>query len=454
MPKPIKKISAQAIAAFLVTLSLCCVLVLVVVYHSTQIERLTMETLALERGSRISETLSRLLHKTQTLSVYIQRNHGEVTDFEEMAFMLMDDPAILNILIAPGGVVSEVYPLEGNEAVIGLDFFAEGAGNREAILARQTGELVLGGPFDAVQGGQILVGRLPVFFDEPGGSQRFWGIVSVTLRYPEVLDYAGLSELSAMNLGYEIWRINADNDERQMIAYHPLARGRSASYAETHLSIMNADWYFGVLSPRAHHAFPEAWLTVAASVIISLMAAAIMQSYQDLKRLKNKLETLSTIDPLTGIHNRRYFMHAVALQMNRVARQKGDAFIIIWDLDHFKAVNDQYGHQAGDIVLKETAGCVAEILRPYDISARYGGEEFIIFISETDKEATVRLVERIRLAIAQRQINVSDAGISVTASFGVAPAAPAYNLEETIAFADKALYKAKEEGRNRIVFYE
>jgi len=122
------------------------------------------------------------------LSALVIQNDGEIENFKQVAAIIIDDPAILNVLIAPSGVVSDVYPLQGNEAVIGLDFFGEGAGNKEAVMAKETGQLVFGGPFDLVQGGQALVGRLPVWIDMPDGNNAFWGLVSVTLKFPQILD--------------------------------------------------------------------------------------------------------------------------------------------------------------------------------------------------------------------------------------------------------------------------
>jgi diguanylate cyclase (GGDEF)-like protein len=169
---------------------------------------------------------------------------------------------------------------------------------------------------------------------------------------------------------------------------------------------------------------------------------------------KRKLEELSNTDPLTGVHNRRYFMQAAAAQITRVVRQKNEAYIVMLDLDHFKNVNDKYGHSAGDDVIKEAAAATAGMLRPYDLIARYGGEEFIMFIAEIDRPGVIQLAERIRTAISDTQIEAEGGCISVTASIGVASVEPGRRLEDTIELADKALYQAKEEGRNRVIIFD
>jgi diguanylate cyclase (GGDEF)-like protein len=131
--------------------------------------------------------------------------------------------------------------------------------------------------------------------------------------------------------------------------------------------------------------------------------------------------------------------------------------VVIFDLDHFKAVNDTYGHQAGDEVLRETARRVKNTIRPYDIFARYGGEEFIILITDMegiDRTNVINAVERIRTEICNTPVKFENTEISVSSSFGIAYAAPKTDMNTATKRADEALYQAKNQGRNRVVFYE
>lgn len=446
--------SIPAIAVFLLTLALCFFLVFVMVVSRTQVERLTMEQLISEKSIRINDAMSRLVFRVHTLSTYIVHNDGEIADFPRLASMLIDDPSILNMHIAPGGVVSDVYPLHGNEAVLGVDFFSKGTGNREALLAKRTRQLVLGGPFEGIQGGQVMVGKLPVFMYGPDGEEHFWGLASVTLNYPDAMHGVGLSDLTIMGFDYEIWRRNPDNGEFQLIASSDHGHHSATRYIEKPISILNANWYFRILAVRAWYEFPETWVSVFVSIIVSFMVAAVVQRNRDLRKLKDKLALLSNTDPLTCIHNRRYFMDSVPAQEDRVSRHNSESYIIIMDLDHFKTVNDKYGHQSGDTVLKEVARRVAGLLRPYDLFARFGGEEFVLFVADMDQASALRLAERIRIGVAETPIEIVGGNITVTVSLGVAKAAPDNQLENAIAYADKAMYMAKNEGRNKVMFYE
>jgi len=256
-------------------------------------EKLIMENLIAEKSRMVGEALLRLLYKTQAVSVIALRKY-EQDELNQVAAMIIDDPVIANILIAKDGVVNYVYPLDGNEAVIGLDFFSEGAGNREAVMAKESRQLVIGGPFNAVQGGQVIVGRLPVFISEPSGGERFWGLVSITLRYPQVLDSARLDELhSQQEYDYEIWRINPDNNERQIIFGSSYARetslhnargtplhkasGKNTRYIEKQYNILNAEWNYRMFFRHSWYEYKETWFFLLGALCISLTVAAVIQ---------------------------------------------------------------------------------------------------------------------------------------------------------------------------------
>lgn len=192
-----------------------------------EVEHSKVEMIILNQSNKITNVLSKLLYKTQTLASLIIQNNGEIVNFEKAAVAIVDDPAILNVLLAPNGIVQHVYPLEGNEAVLGLNFFSEGSGNKEAVHAKNTGEMVLGGPFPLIQGGDAIVGRLPIFLADENGKKNFWGLVSVTLKFPQALAGAELNTLSERGLGYEIWRISPDTNKRQVIAASPYFNGNT-----------------------------------------------------------------------------------------------------------------------------------------------------------------------------------------------------------------------------------
>lgn len=162
-----------------------------------------------------------------------------------------------------------------------------------------------------------------------------------------------------------------------------------------------------------------------------------------------QLEQNVYIDALTGIHNRRYFMEFSPKQFDMLKREKKSGGLMILDLDFFKQVNDTYGHDIGDKVLRMTAESIKENLRSYDLFARYGGEEFIIFLSDLDEKIVVESAERIRNHVAQVSRQSKESPTPITLSIGLALNTDAPSLEKLIQHADKALYAAKKNGRNQ-----
>jgi two-component system cell cycle response regulator len=173
----------------------------------------------------------------------------------------------------------------------------------------------------------------------------------------------------------------------------------------------------------------------------------------ELERVNKNLAELATIDPLTQVANRRAVEHRLALEFQRERRYKHPLACILVDIDHFKAVNDTYGHPAGDKVLIEVASAIRESIRTTDLVARFGGEEFIVIAPETPMAPAQMVAERIRLAIIEKTSAKMDQGLpTVTASLGVATTELQVTKEsELVARADAALYRAKHEGRNRVV---
>jgi diguanylate cyclase (GGDEF)-like protein len=165
------------------------------------------------------------------------------------------------------------------------------------------------------------------------------------------------------------------------------------------------------------------------------------------KKVERKLRDLSEKDYLTMIFNRRKLFELLDSEIEKARRYSRPLSLIIFDLDHFKEVNDSYGHLAGDSVLKATAAVVEAVIRKNDIFARYGGEEFIVLTPETALNGARSLAEKIRAAIEQ---NAFEHAGSITVSAGVSEFSTGDTDASFIEKADRALYDAKRKGRNRI----
>lgn len=174
-------------------------------------------------------------------------------------------------------------------------------------------------------------------------------------------------------------------------------------------------------------------------------------------RLFQEIQRLAVTDALTGLYNRRYFFERACEEFERSCRYHHPVTMMMMDLDHFKNVNDTYGHPAGDVVLQTVSQQSRQALRNTDLAARFGGEEFIFLLPETPLEAGVQTAERLRELIAESPIQYNGNHIHLTASFGVSGGdvefcklPPPRAVEELIAACDEALYQAKQAGRNRV----
>ena len=169
-----------------------------------------------------------------------------------------------------------------------------------------------------------------------------------------------------------------------------------------------------------------------------------------IKRQRDELLYIALHDKLTGLHNRHYLAEIGNLKFARAKRHSEELSIIMCDIDHFKAVNDTYGHLGGDKVLQAMGTLLSSNKRDEDFIARYGGEEFVLVLEHCSAQDAKTKADEIRVALSKLQID----GISVTASFGVAQINSEHkDFEALLKDADEALYKAKESGRNKTIIY-
>ncbi|MEN6459182.1 MAG: diguanylate cyclase [Thermoguttaceae bacterium] len=168
------------------------------------------------------------------------------------------------------------------------------------------------------------------------------------------------------------------------------------------------------------------------------------------KHLQDLLIEHAHIDPLTGLPNRRALMERMRIEWARIERHGGQMSFIMADLDHFKDINDRFGHQVGDKLLQETAAALAGQCRQTDLPARYGGEELAIVVPDEIAENAAHLAERCRRKIEKSCVVVHNGLAQITASFGIADSRGLESPEALIQRADEALYRAKEAGRNRL----
>jgi two-component system, cell cycle response regulator len=183
---------------------------------------------------------------------------------------------------------------------------------------------------------------------------------------------------------------------------------------------------------------------------------AVKVDITELKRAEKALEELAATDPLTGLFNRRHFFDLVNVTLAEAARYQHPVTIMIFDLDHFKQVNDTHGHMMGDLALQHLVKGIRFSIRAADIAARFGGDEFVILLPETEGARAVHMAERLCSYLAANPVQTAEACFFITLSVGIASAPVQQghiSIDTLLEQADRALYNAKQSGRNRICIY-
>ncbi|HJV54033.1 MAG TPA: diguanylate cyclase [Noviherbaspirillum sp.] len=257
---------------------------------------------------------------------------------------------------------------------------------------------------------------------------------------------------------------NGSQQERYLLRSAPLA---------------GSEWTIDVLVPTASAELRAARTGIASAGVLSFLLLAVMYVQQarrriqereksrqelelthkalelqhsELQKLTEELRISAITDPLTGAYNRRFFFETVGKLVSAANRHHSPLSIVTIDVDHFKRINDQYGHPAGDEVLRRLTGICKESLREADVFARFGGEEFIMALPNSDSAQACAAAERLRTRMLDQAIVVKGEPLCITVSCGVSQyRSQEAGIDETLKRADEALYEAKNSGRNRVV---
>jgi diguanylate cyclase (GGDEF)-like protein len=213
----------------------------------------------------------------------------------------------------------------------------------------------------------------------------------------------------------------------------------------------NAFWVLDINVLYGLSALNLAITTVILSITVHFLHTTAADAEQALIHANKKLASLATTDPVTNLVNRRIILSRIEQEKERMQRGGKPFALIMLDVDHFKNINDQYGHGAGDFVLVNLAELITVSIRKQDEVARWGGDEFLVLLPETDLEGGNTVAEKIRSRINTVPFYYRDTLISVTATFGVGVCEPNSGIGSVIRKADQALYQGKQSGRDRII---
>ena len=373
--------------------------------------------------------------------------NGKYVDPQIIGERILKNPNIRNILYAPDSVVSNVYPLENNESIVGLNLLShENQSCDDAKLAVVSEDVILTGPYDLKQGGKAFSARLAVKIPDDKSELKYNGLVSVTMNFPDVICQSTNNLHDNLKYDFILEKRLPDSED-----YIEIYSGRVSEYDDfisSDFSISNINFRLSIVPQHGWYNKSGITLKILAFTVVS-MAVGIIMGFIITAR-QNLIEK-SRPDALTGLYNRAGGTHAIT-SIIKSNLYKGGAFVIM-DLDNFKSVNDVLGHQMGDEVLATTAAILKNSVRDTDIVARLGGDEFMLYLPfESNSGFLKEKLEDIRIKM-NRDIKGAEGIVTISSSIGVTFYNKNKSFDTLYKEADEALYKSKENGRNQITAY-
>jgi diguanylate cyclase (GGDEF)-like protein len=391
-------------------------------------------------------------------------------------------------------VLSYLEPMGKNVAAWGLDLNADPLRRSAVDRARDSGQISASSGVTLLRDGKASVastllrlavyrgGGVPGSVDER--QRLYWGIVGSAVRVGEMIDATLSKEIlaRAQLQIYETGGAPGEGAAKDTLLFDSVVPGAAAAavapgefsrYEVTRrLAVGDREWRLRIvprkdpvdLLDKAGVAAILAALLAISTLLFWLMTsvavsesrgAELAQRNREAALLREKLREQAMRDNLTGLYNRHYVEEWFGLELRRAQRHGRPIAAIMLDVDHFKRFNDNFGHEAGDLALREVAGALRRSTRGSDVASRYGGEEFLVLLPECPFDAALRKAEQLREEVAKLELRYDDRPLGpVTVSLGVA-AFPDHAKEssELLRRADEALYLAKQTGRNRVVAY-
>jgi len=393
--------------------------------------------LALDDNLIIIEALEALL---------LLQNDIDENDFQILTTRFLSTrTTIRQAQLAPNAIVQHIYPNINGNKVIGLNLrkIPEQREVVERSIVRK--EMIMAGPLDLIQGGRGVIARQPLYNRE-GTETKFWGFITLIIDLDKIFEETGLR----MNDELATYAIRgSDAKGKQGKVFFGSASVFEDEYLSSFIEVPGGFWQLSARVDDDDHvhgismSYLTGWAAIG-SLILGLLSGFTCS-------LLNKTYQRSISDPLTSLYNRQHFREKAEIEIQRAERYKLPLSIIMIDLDFFKQINDNYGHQSGDYVLKKSARVIESMLRVGDVAARYGGEEFIILLPHSDEVNTQACAERIRKAL-NTKVKLRGAYHALSASLGCATLDSNYtNYDQLVTGADEALFLAKDRGRNMVV---
>ena len=396
-------------------------------------------------GERIKNEIADGIEITNALEQILISENGEIHQFETIAGNLMSD-SIESVQLAPNGVVTDIYPAEGNEAGK-IDLLHDKDRKEISCYARDNHATITQGPFELKQGGYGIAVRNPVYLKDKSGQEYFWGFTIVILRVPDIFSDT-VSALSNFGYEYKILKTDIPWSDTYKVVYQSDGQiDHPVSYAFT---VGDGTWKLEV-TPKTGWRNNTLLIIISGMFLtISLLLSVLTRVWLIAKEHKNKYKILARTDSLTNIYN-RYGFDELAEKI--ISKNPQTHFVAaLLDIDDFKFINDIYGHSYGDKALKSLADSMKAFFPSDALLGRNGGDEFCILLPNcTFKEADKQLQQFTKLP---KTFSYHGKELAFYISLGYAEYPTfAASPSQLMRCADAALYEIKLHGKNGCMAY-
>ena len=443
--KQVKKKNLVPLIVFLLSMCLVGFIVYKTDTHEKWQRRTTAQLNVSTYGERIKNEITNGIAITDTLKQVLISENGDIKQFDTIAENLISD-SIESVQLAPDGVVTDIYPAEGNEAGK-IDLLHDKDRGRISCYARDNHTIITQGPFKLKQGSYGIAVRNPVYLNDENGQEYFWGFTIVILRVPDIFSDS-IHALSGFGYEYRLSKTETPWSDTYKPVYQ--SDGQITQPVSYDFTIGKESWKFEV-TPES--GWRNNLLIVTVSTIftaITLLLSGLTRVCLVSKENKNKFQILARTDSLTGIYNRYGFDESAEKMMDK--NPKGHFVAALLDLDDFKFINDIYGHAYGDKALKSLADSMKTFFPSDALLGRNGGDEFCILLQNYTCEDAKELLQQFTGLPKTFSYKGKEQSFNISLGYAEYPTFVA-SRSQLMRCADAALYEIKLHGKNGCMAY-
>lgn len=440
-----KKKKLVPLIVFLLSMYLVGFIVYKTDTHEKWQRRTTAQLNVSTYGERIKNEITNGIAITDTLKQVLISENGDIKQFDTIAENLISD-SIESVQLAPDGVVTDIYPAEGNEAGK-IDLLHDKDRGRISCYARDNHTIITQGPFELKQSDYGIAVRNPIYLNDEYGQAYFWGFTIVILRVPDIFSDS-IHALSGFGYEYRLSKTETPWSDTYKTIYQ--SDGQITQPVSYDFTIGKENWKFEV-TPES--GWQDNLLIAKASIIftvIILLLSGLIRVWLVSNENKNKFQILARTDSLTGIYNRYGFDESAEKMMDK--NPKAHFVAALLDIDDFKFINDIYGHAYGDKALKSLADSMKTFFPSDALLGRNGGDEFCILLQNYTCEDAKELLQQFTGLPKTFSYKGKEQSFNISLGYAEYPTFAA-SRSQLMRCADAALYEIKLHGKNGCMAY-